>query len=287
MTRIQKAILKTLIYADIFDYPLTQTEIQKWLIQEKSSHTPLVFGPNIKKTNSYYHLQNRQSIVKLRRQRTRFSRSKLKLAQKITRYLKLIPSIQLIAITGALAMNNSNQHDDIDLMIITKKNRLWLTRLFSIFILEFLHLRRRPNKKQKFNLNVLNSNKICLNLFLDESSLQLPSSQRNLYTAHEVAQIKPIFDKGNTYQNFISQNSWVTGFLPNAISTTVLSSKSALSPSIFPLNWLENLAYKLQLLYMKSKITNEKITPHSAFFHPRPTNKIVLKQYHQKIKKLL
>ncbi len=287
MTRIQKAILKTLIYADIFDYPLTQAEIQKWLIQEKSSDISSISDSSIKKTSSYYHLKSRQSIVKLRRQRTRFSRSKFKLAQKITSYLKFIPSIQLIAITGALAMNNSNQHDDIDLMIITKKNRLWLTRLFSILILEFLNLRRRPNKKTKSDINVLNSNKICLNLFLDESSLQLPSSQRNLYTAHEVTQIKPIFDKGNTYQNFINQNSWVASFLPNAVSASVLSPKITPPLFTFPLNWLETFAYQLQLLYMKSKITNEKITLHSAFFHPRPTSKIVLKQYHQKLKKLL
>jgi hypothetical protein len=37
---------------------------------------------------------------------------------------------------------------------------------------------------------------------------------------------------------------------------------------------------------MKSKITQEKVSLHSAFFHPRPTSEIVLKQYRQKLKAL-
>ena len=38
---------------------------------------------------------------------------------------------------------------------------------------------------------------------------------------------------------------------------------------------------------MKSKITNEKVSLHSAFFHPRPTGKIFLKKYKQKLRTVL
>jgi len=280
MTRLQKAILKTLIYADIFDYPLTKSQINQWLIWQYKIPPPSDITKTLStfsKLNSCYYLPFRQSIIKTRQSRSRFSKPKVKLAHRISRYLRFIPTIKLIAITGALSMANSHQHDDIDLIIITKKNRLWLTRLFSILLLEILQLRRRPQDKQT-------TNKICLNLFLDESSLQLPLSQRNLYTAHEVAQIKPIFNTQSTYQNFLNQNSWVKTYLPNAITIT----KSPPKPSIFAFdffNWLETLAYKLQFFYMKSKITNETISKTTAFFHPRPTNKIVLKQYHQRLKK--
>ena len=42
---------------------------------------------------------------------------------------------------------------------------------------------------------------------------------------------------------------------------------------------LERLAFKFQHWYMKSKITRERVGPHFAFFHPRPTGKIVDDQF--------
>ena len=52
------------------------------------------------------------------------------------------------------------------------------------------------------------------------------------------------------------------------------------------LGQLEYLAFRLQYWYMKRKITNEKVGRHSAFFHPRSTAKIVLRQYFTKLKQL-
>jgi len=277
MDQAHKAILKTLAYADVFNYPLTKTQLHRWLIWADSSPPPSNLNlRSIPQTNSYYHLKNRQAIVKLRRQNQRFSQLKLVLAQRAANFLKLIPSIRLIAITGALTMNNSGKHDDIDLMIITQTHRLWLSRLFSILLLELLRLRRRPQGKT--------TNKICLNLFLDESTLQLPAPQRNLYTAHEVCQIKPLVNRGQTYQKFLTANSWVKQYLPYALKTPLIKKPSLQPPSSPPS--LETLAYNLQLKYMHKKRTRERIHPHSAFFHPRPTSKIVLKKYHQKLKQL-
>jgi hypothetical protein len=273
MDQAHQAILKTLAYADVFNYPLTKTQLNRWLIWPSSSSPPSNLNlRSIPQTDSYYHLKHRQPIVKLRRQNQRFSQLKLTLAKKAVHFLKLIPSIKLIAITGALTMNNSGQHDDIDLMIITQTHRLWLTRLFSILLLELLHLRRRPKAKTL-------TNKICLNLFLDESTLKLPASQRNLYTAHEVCQIKPLVNGGQTYQKFLAANSWVKNYLPHALK--IPSIKPSPKPSSPPPP-LETLAYNLQLKYMHKKRTRERIQSHSAFFHP--TSQIVLKQYHQKLK---
>jgi len=286
MNSIHKAILKTLVYADIFKYPLTTSEIHHWLIWQNSAQPPsqkniILALENIKsisKTPPYFYLKNHQKNISLRQQHQHFSQPKLKLAHQAANYLKLIPFINLIAVTGALAMNNSDKNDDIDLIIITQSNKLWLTRVLAIFILELFHLRRRP-KTQTIN------NKICLNLFLDEFSLKIPPVNRNLFTAHEICQLKPIYNKQNTYQKFLHANSWTKKYLTHAITI------KAKNPRFFPsntsfylLNLLELLAFKLQYIYMKSKITNEKINKHFAFFHPRPTGKILLQQYQTKLK---
>ncbi len=49
------------------------------------------------------------------------------------------------------------------------------------------------------------------------------------------------------------------------------------------LTQLENLAFRLQYWYMKPKMTRERVGRHFAFFHPRPTGKIVLEEYQRRL----
>ncbi|KKS79397.1 MAG: hypothetical protein UV54_C0035G0008 [Candidatus Beckwithbacteria bacterium GW2011_GWA2_43_10] len=51
------------------------------------------------------------------------------------------------------------------------------------------------------------------------------------------------------------------------------------------LTQLDYLAYRLQLWYMKPKMTVERVGVHFAFFHPRPTGKIVLAEYQKRLDK--
>jgi len=52
------------------------------------------------------------------------------------------------------------------------------------------------------------------------------------------------------------------------------------------LTQLDYLAYRLQLWYMKPKMTTERVGRHHAFFHPRPTGEIVLKEFNRRLKHL-
>ena len=79
------------------------------------------------------------------------------------------------------------------------------------YILPILLLPQLRQPHQRF----LVSDKICLNLWLDETALSLPRNQRNLYTAHEVVQVKPILDRDYTYLKFIIANLWLKNYLPN------------------------------------------------------------------------
>jgi cytidyltransferase-like protein len=272
-------MLKTLVYADIFDYPLTAAELDRWLI---AGDDLKVRGPDlIGITGPYYYLKGRQEIVALRRLRHKFSQLKYKQAEKITKILSLIPWIRLITVTGALAMNNADEKDDIDLMIVTQKNRLWLTRFMVLVVLLLAGRLRRFGQRG-------NRDKICLNLWLDETALSVPTTQRNLYTAHEVAQAKPVFDRDNTYQQFIKANLWLKRYLPNAFKKGPIlkadpKQRAGSDPIGFLIGWLERLAFKVQYAYMKPKMTRERVGLNFAFFHPRPTGEIIMDQYQQRL----
>jgi hypothetical protein len=169
---IKLAVLRTKAYAKIFNYQLTLPELHRFLI------TPQPLFITAKKIFPYSFELKQLPIF------------------------RLIPWVKLVALTGARAMNNASLADDIDLMIITAENRLWLTRLLLVILL-FPWLRRG----QKI------SRRLCLNLWLDESALSL--KQQNLYTAHEICQLKPLYNRDQTYQKFINANLWVKTFLAN------------------------------------------------------------------------
>jgi len=107
-----------------------------------------------------------------------------------------------------LAMENSNENDDIDLLIITSKSRLWLTRFLTVILLELVANRRHPADKEV-------KDKICLNMFLDEGHLEVPKKEQDLFSAHEVCQLKVLWDKNGIYQKFLKANLWSKKFLPN------------------------------------------------------------------------
>ncbi|MCG2691254.1 adenylyltransferase/cytidyltransferase family protein [Microgenomates group bacterium] len=262
---IKLAVLRTITYASVFNYHLSFEELYRYLISP---------GPVSKTKLKPYFIAKSQPV-------NHFSQLKWPVARRAAKILSFIPSIRLVAVTGALAMNNADKNEDIDLMIITASNRLWLTRLL-VLILLFPHLRRG----QKIN------NRLCLNLWLDETSLAI--KQRNLYVAHELAQLKPLINKNQTYQKLINANLWYKQFLPNWIIQQPAGSEPAGKRSVLEaklrgrtlLDKLESLSFHLQYAYMKPKITRERVGRHFAFFHPRPTGEIVLEKYHQKLKHL-
>ena len=206
---MKKAILQTLAYADVFGYPLKEKEIRKFLISQVLTEGQI--WPKLSQVahkNGFFFLKDRGRIVALRQKREKWSQEKIRIAQKVSQWLKIIPTIKMVAVTGALAMENAAKEDDIDLLIITAKKRLWLTRLLTVFLVELVARRRYPHDKKV-------KDKICLNMFLDEEHLAVPLKERDLFTAHEVCQLKPLWGRDKTYQKFIQKNPWVKDFLPN------------------------------------------------------------------------
>ena len=257
---------KRQIYHDIFDYPLSDTELIRWCIGKKVS---LKETDNIlfKHKSGHYYLDGKEGLVLKRLMHERVSKKKINLARKAAKLLGFLPTVRMVGLTGALAMENANEESDIDLMIITKENTLWITRLLSyllIFTFGF-KVRRFGQKDEK--------DKLCMNIWLDETRLGW-KGKKNIYTAHEICQTIPLLDRG-VYGKFIAKNTWVKDYWPNAIcfrdSRDVESKRSLLS--IF-----ETIARKYQLAYMRNKKTREIVGKRVALFHPTDWSEIVLQR---------
>lgn len=305
MTTLHQAILKTLAYSDIFDFPLRISEIHRYLIEYSCSETRLAKllyrnNPNpselprikINEWQGYFYLGDKKPVVQQRIKREKIAREKLKTVKESTAVLQWIPWIKMVAVTGRVAALNCEDEDDIDLIILTQKNRLWLSRLFEFLILTGLRRRRKPHQTESLK------DKLCPNMYLSEETLKLP--HQDLFTANELARMKVVWEKDQAYQKLIEMNGWMKEFLPNWTTTKEQKAKNkkqkhgskmqnflfllgnfSFCSSIFDL--LERLARFLQIRYMKRKRTSEIIQNNLLMFHPEDMKEKVLKQYQQAI----
>ncbi len=274
--------LASILYHDIFDYPLNSSELFKW----KAGKLSKEFSRDEVRVESklgYYFKKGRSNLVPKRLIREKVSKLKFQKARKVGNMLKYFPTVQMVAVTGALSMNNADEESDIDLMIVTKSGTLWMTRGVVWVLLKSLGISlRTPGDKNE-------KDKICLNIWLDEIDLAWIRKERNIFSAHEIAQVAPLVNKNETYEKFLFRNSWIKDYWPNAAEISskehVVSSKEhwcmkLISPMLhsacYILQLIEKVAFRLQYFYMKDKITRETITPTRALFHPVDWKKIVL-----------
>ena len=119
------------------------------------------------------------------------------------------------------------------------------------------------------NHKLITNDRICDNLWLDTDHLHV--TPHDLYHAHEILQAKCLFDRGGIHHQFLTQNSWVKKYLPNAyLSLLKLPSpklRRGIEGEVF-WKFLNSIFFIIQYLYMKPKMTSEKVTLGSAFFHP-------------------
>ena len=291
---MEKAILKTLVYADIFDYPLTVYEIHKWLIggkatlrQTEKTLEKLNQESRIKNQAGRYFLPGRIGLVAKRRRREKQSASYFKKAKVLTSILRIIPWVKLVGISGGLAMENADQNDDIDLFIITSKNKLWFSRLLIIGILDLVGVRRKAKMK-----STRVAGKLCANILIEEDCLE--QKNKDIYTAHEVLQMKVLWERDGLYNRYLMDNEWAFKFLPNW--TTNLSSRrmSGSNKQKEMVNWIpafagmtmEKIAKWFQLKIMKKPEGMERIEDGALYFHPKDCRPKILSEYRQKTKKL-
>ena len=199
--------LLTIFYHDIFEYPLTANELEKWKIGGKFLVTSRQFP--VAQKGGYYFLKGRGELIKMRQEREKIAKKKTQIASKAAGILKIIPSVRLVGVTGALAMGNTKAESDIDLMIVTSVDTLWLTRLvaYAILGLAGFKIRRAGETNEK--------DKLCLNMWLDENNLIWSVKDRNMYSAHEFGQLVPLVNKNQTYEHLMHKNRWVKDYWPN------------------------------------------------------------------------
>jgi len=276
----------TIAYADVFDFPLTYKEVLYWMIGKPRVHTKgrdLYWTKKIGSEN-YIGLKGRQHIISQRIERKLVAKDKLERANRVSRWYAWIPSVLLVGVTGGLAMENAKSEDDIDLFFITTAHSIWITRLLVTLITQLQGVRRLPD-------SAIVADSICLNMFMAVSTLTLARKEQDLFSAHEVLQMIPLWQRGSVYRKFLTANRWAKLYLPTAWADKFHDSGSIVKYSrgsqffSWLLRMFEPLARALQLWYMKKRRTTEVIERDVLRFHPRDARLWVKKKYALRLKK--
>ncbi len=302
---LRQSILKTVLYADIFEYPLTSSQIWRYLIASRKfkkqdfDKALKDMGKTVSSRSGLYFLGSRKKLIEKRVIRKKESGKKFSSLYKAAALLSFIPTVSLIGVSGGLSMENADKKDDIDIFVITRSNRLWTTRIFIILILKIIGKHRSRTGKKV-------TDKICLNMLVDEKNLSFVK-RKDLYTAHEIAQMVPVFDRNKTYVRFVNANLWVKKFMPNSLlginnlpanlaeASAKRAGKAGKELSIkkenssFIINHssfiLEFFAKNIQLWYIKKHKSIETVTDGVLAFHPLDYKQNIMEAYLARIKK--
>jgi hypothetical protein len=152
-----------------------------------------------------YLLAGSEQSITSRSQKEEISAAKLESASTFAKLLtKLVPFIRTIAVTGSVAYGSAGKWDDVDLFVVTERNRLWLSAFLMLLQIRLYKvLRLRPSHLLPF----------CLSYVHDEQGFSAESrrNQANALFARELLKAIPIAGS-KTYKRILEENRWVSEF---------------------------------------------------------------------------
>jgi len=151
--------------------------------------------------------QGGADIVRQRLERKKLADWKWKKARKIFWIMQIAPFVKMVLVSGSLALGNSKENSDIDLIITAKKGRIWTVRTFITLLASLLGARRHGDKTK---------NKICLNHYITDQSLKIPFE--SLYNAQSYVHLVNVYDSEEDkelFRKFQKENMWIKKYIPN------------------------------------------------------------------------
>ena len=205
VTTREIAIARSVIYASLFDYPLTLDQLHYSLIESDQTRLEIlaVFEGSellrdiIEYRDGFFFPAGRGDLVAERRRREARSDAFLAEHQLALRAICALPFTRLVALSGSIAHRNLEPGGDLDLFIVTRGSRVWTVTLLLLVLTRLLRRRRT----------------ICANFVLADSRLTV--DQQDLFTANQVIHLQPLIG-AELIDRFRAANPFVQVCYPNS-----------------------------------------------------------------------
>lgn len=310
MNDLEKSILKTLAFFDVFSYPLTASEILKWLYKPQQKYllsdikailkTSQVLKKELVSKEGFYSFKGRDHIYLRRKQNNNLAERKFCRVVYLARVYRFIPFVRMMAVCNSLGYSNASEKSDIDLFIISRRKTIWLARFFTTLIVKFLYLRpKEDSKKDTF----------CLSFFIDEKHLDIESSRmgnEDIYYPYWISNLVPVYNPDGLYEKFLKANHWYKKYLPNTypnqfskeVKATILSNlfnhvASFIFNPPFIRRWSYNFYRRLQIRIIDKNLkalinidTRVIVNEQMLKFYSNDNREFFAKQWKERVRKL-
>lgn len=201
---MKEKLVSTLLYFDIFSYPLTQEELllfagipQSQAAKALQDLEELVARGMLNYTRGFYYVGNNDSLIDKRIKGNERAKSRMRAARFHSRIISHFPFVRAVMLSGSISKGYMGKRDDIDYFIVTKPGRLWIARTLLVLF------------KKVFLFNSYRN--FCINYFVDEDNLHI--HEKNRFTATEIAFLVPVYKK-EVHRKMLKANRWIEQYYP-------------------------------------------------------------------------
>jgi hypothetical protein len=206
-------LLKTLIYFDIFKYPLSKDELicysgiaEKDYNNAEEELVSLYKQGIINCHKGFYFFGEDLSLVDMRLENNARATKRIRIARKYSKIISFFPFVRGVFLSGSISKGSISKGDDIDYFIVTAPKRLWIARTMLVLFRRVFLLNSHRN--------------FCINYFIDSESFEIAS--RNRFTATEIAFLIPMYN-AKLHSEFLKSNEWIKSYYPTFLQESNLS----------------------------------------------------------------
>ena len=200
----ETAIAHSVLYASLFDYPLTLAELRQTLVESTQTPSQMLstytssprLQERVEYRDGFFFPKGRHDLVAERRRREHHSREFLEAHRAFLAAVTSLPYVSMVALSGSVAHLNVSGSGDLDLFIVTRGRRVWSITVAIILLAKLLGRRKT----------------VCANFVMADTRLVL--DQPDLFTASQVIHLKPLIGEA-TFRRLLAANPFVRRCYPN------------------------------------------------------------------------
>ena len=198
------AIARSVLYASLFEYPLTLAQLRQTLIESTQTPTEILatyagsptLQASVEHRDGFFFPRGQYALVQERRRREARSRRFLARHRPLLALIAAMPYVRMVALSGSIAHLNLDGGGDLDLFIVTRGRHVWGVTVAVLVLAKLLRQRRL----------------LCANFVVSDERLAL--EQQDLFTASQIIHLKPLAGQ-DVYRTLLAANPFITAFYPN------------------------------------------------------------------------